>query len=662
MSDARMNPFEEVLRHCAGAAPQPWYPRVFARQKKVSKEDLSETIEHLLLDGLLERTSGNSETGPGLVLSPAGSKLLNDPAALERLRNGLPVAKGDRGGVVREVLRRERTPYVSRALLVANVVVFLYGSYVAFENKALQSFLVGLVRATPEAMQRWTKVMLENGSISGESWLQGEWWRLFTASFVHIGLLHLGMNMYMLWVSGGFVEEMWGRIRFLVIYLIAGFVGTGVGLAHTADVWKVSDSDTTVMISQGLAGASTALCGIIAAEAVWVWLNRRHLPRSVLDRWKTNLVIQIVMVAFISLFPGISGWGHFGGAVAGALTALVLNYQRFGPSRWRWLTLVALVPISLLGVGEIERMRRNQQQVSLWIITVSDRSWRFVEELDYETRFRPKHVEMTDVEQKVHHERVESLLEMDPGRREEKQAARQSGLEFLDYARGEWSGYLQSVNAAGPYYQPPVIKMQEEDRDAVTAHLELFELEEKCLRAGKQWKAEDEAALQKQRRLVKEGKPKEEKPPDKEPDKPSIASDREDFKKKYLPTIDSAGKAYDKLWDDANSQVLRPPKERLDKVVEDRIARLKTQQPKLKGLADELDKAGPYKDRLADSARNKAAELLRERATLLRMFQAALEDKKQWTETEPAEGIGQQKVVNELTKEWQKLADELVGR
>src|SRR5258707_10652696 len=52
MSDPEMNPFEEVLRHCAQAAPQPWSPRVFARQKDVSKEDLSETIEHLLLDGL----------------------------------------------------------------------------------------------------------------------------------------------------------------------------------------------------------------------------------------------------------------------------------------------------------------------------------------------------------------------------------------------------------------------------------------------------------------------------------------------------------------------------------------------------------------------------------------------------------------------------------
>jgi membrane associated rhomboid family serine protease len=661
MSQGETNPFEEVLRQCAQAAPQPWYPRVFARRKDVSKEDLSEVIEHLLLDGLVERTTGSTETGPGLVLSPRGSKLLQDPERLQRLRNGLPIAEGDRGGVVREVLRRERTPYVSRALLAINVLVFIYGICLAYKGGALQSFLVGLVSQKAEPMGLWSDVMLLNGSITAESWLRGEWWRLLTACFVHIGLLHLGINMYMLWVSGGFVEEMWGRTRFIVIYLISGIVGAGVGLAHGTTIWQVSDNDATLSISQSLAGASFALCGIVAAEAVWVWLNRHHLPRSVLDRWKTNLGIQMVMIVFISFFPGISGWGHFGGAVAGALTALVLNYQRFGPNPWRWVALVALVPISLLGFGEIRRMRMNQQRLSIWIIGISDRGWRFVEELDYEKRFKPKQTEMTEVEQKLHRERVESLLDMDPGRREEKNAELQKGLDFLDFARKQWSGYLDAVNRAGPYYQPPVIKVLDDDRQAIGAHLKLFELEENCLRAGKKWKAEDEAALQKQRRLVKEGKFTEEteKPPDKEPDKPPPTQEREDFKKKHLPEIRNAGKAYDQIWDDANSQVLRAPKDRRDKIVEDRVTRLKAQRQKLTELADKLDQVGPYKDRVADKARKKAIDLLRERATLLAMFQTALEDKKQWTDKEPEEGIEQQKVVNALTIEWQKVLDEL---
>ena len=48
---------------------------------------------------------------------------------------------------------------------------------------------------------------------------------------------------------------------------------------------------------------------------VWVWLNGRYLPRSLEGRWRNHLMIQTVMIVFISFFPGISGWGHLGGAV-----------------------------------------------------------------------------------------------------------------------------------------------------------------------------------------------------------------------------------------------------------------------------------------------------------------------------------------------------------
>ncbi len=159
--------------------------------------------------------------------------------------------------------------------------------------------------------------MLQNsGSINAESWLRGDWWRLLTAGFVHVGLLHLGMNMYFLYRAGGFLEQMWGRTRFLLIYLIAGVVGTGIGLAHTTGIMILKDVQPHELISGSLAGASSALCGIIAAEAVWVWLNRRYLPRSLLDGWRNNLVINVVLLVFISFVPGVSGWGHFGGAAS----------------------------------------------------------------------------------------------------------------------------------------------------------------------------------------------------------------------------------------------------------------------------------------------------------------------------------------------------------
>ena len=182
MSDANQSPLEQVLRLCARQAPLPWYPRAFVRETGVSGEDLSVLIEHLLLDGLLERTPGTDATGPGLVLSQLGSESLNDPDALARLRKGLPLAEGDRGAIVREALSRIVRPYVSWALLAINILAFIYGILLASKNDAVQSFLTGLIPAADDQGRVNNFITLEqNGSLSAEAWLRGEWWRLHRA-------------------------------------------------------------------------------------------------------------------------------------------------------------------------------------------------------------------------------------------------------------------------------------------------------------------------------------------------------------------------------------------------------------------------------------------------------------------------------------------------
>src|SRR5439155_1871894 len=70
-------------------------------------------------------------------------------------------------------------------------------------------------------------ILHRTGAITYED-IAGEnaWWRLLTCCFVHIGLLHLLVNMYSLYVVGPLLERMWGRWRFLVLYLSAGLVGS----------------------------------------------------------------------------------------------------------------------------------------------------------------------------------------------------------------------------------------------------------------------------------------------------------------------------------------------------------------------------------------------------------------------------------------------------
>jgi membrane associated rhomboid family serine protease len=136
----------------------------------------------------------------------------------------------------------------------------------------------------------------------------GAFYRLFTAMFVHYGIFHLLMNMYVLWFLGRQLEEVLGRTRFLALYLLAGFGGNV--LAYLVSDFMGDASPT--------AGASTAVFGLFAA--FFVVLRRLGKDTSqVVTLLVVNLVITFVL-------PGISWAGHIGGLITGALFAVALAY------------------------------------------------------------------------------------------------------------------------------------------------------------------------------------------------------------------------------------------------------------------------------------------------------------------------------------------------
>jgi membrane associated rhomboid family serine protease len=135
----------------------------------------------------------------------------------------------------------------------------------------------------------------------------GEWWRLITSAFLHGNLLHLGINMVVIWMIGAPMEEAIGRGRFIVLYLVSGLSGAAGALLFDPNAITV--------------GASGAIFGILGAALILEWQRNYVLGGSALSLLVVNLV-------FTFAIPNISIGGHLGGLAGGALGALALS--RFG--------------------------------------------------------------------------------------------------------------------------------------------------------------------------------------------------------------------------------------------------------------------------------------------------------------------------------------------
>jgi rhomboid protease GluP len=138
----------------------------------------------------------------------------------------------------------------------------------------------------------------------------GEYWRIFTAMFLHFNILHIGLNMLSLFFIGTAVEVFYGKWRYLVIYLVSGIAGGIVTLYMTPDAFA--------------AGASGAIFGVFGALGIFYVLNRRALGAfgaGAITNWLFWLGLNLVW-GFST--PGIGIWDHIGGLVAGMIIAALL--------------------------------------------------------------------------------------------------------------------------------------------------------------------------------------------------------------------------------------------------------------------------------------------------------------------------------------------------
>jgi rhomboid protease GluP len=191
----------------------------------------------------------------------------------------------------------ELTPrvYVTPLLVGVNVLVF-----------ALMVLSgVNPVDPTIPDLLRW-------GADFGPQSIGGEWWRLLTCIFVHIGIVHILFNMWVLIVAGPLVERMIGNVGFLLLYLFAGLCGSLASL-----FWN------PMLVS---AGASGAIFGIYGALLGLLLPQYRSIPAGVLAQLRNSgLGFLLYNLLFGLINPHIDSAAHIGGLIGGFFCGMVLS-------------------------------------------------------------------------------------------------------------------------------------------------------------------------------------------------------------------------------------------------------------------------------------------------------------------------------------------------
>lgn len=145
-------------------------------------------------------------------------------------------------------------------------------------------------------------VLVKMGAKVNTLIIAGEYWRLFTANFLHIGILHLGFNTYALLIFGTDMERRYGHARFLALYLIAGLGGSVLSFIGNEAI---------------SAGASGAIFGLLGAMIMFFLTYRNELGSYGRQRLRSLLLVAGFNLVMGLSIPGIDNLGHIGGLLVG---------------------------------------------------------------------------------------------------------------------------------------------------------------------------------------------------------------------------------------------------------------------------------------------------------------------------------------------------------
>jgi len=178
----------------------------------------------------------------------------------------------------------------TRLIVIANLAVFAAMCLVS-GGKALTSPGTEMLRA-------W-------GANFGPLTLNGEWWRMFSSMFLHIGFVHIAFNMAALWNLGQSAEELFGTRRFVNLYFISGFGGSCLSMLFNPGVTS--------------AGASGAIFGVYGALFAFFFAHRKEMGKEAFLAGSKSATAFLVLNIVLGFTFGFDNFCHLGGLVSGFL-------------------------------------------------------------------------------------------------------------------------------------------------------------------------------------------------------------------------------------------------------------------------------------------------------------------------------------------------------
>ena len=227
---------------------------------------------------------------------------------------------------------KQLTPYAFWTYLIIAVCALVYLS-------------MGVVCGFEALTEPTGVTLLRFGADFGPLVAAGEWYRIITCAFVHIGIVHILFNMVILWQIGNFVERLYGNMLFLVVYLGSAVAGSLTSLTMNPAVIS--------------AGASGAIFGLYGALLAYMLRRRGAIPLHMVSGIRNGAIAFIAFNLIYGMQAGIDNWCHLGGLLGGFFLGVIVAPPFESEERTRNNAIMAVLGSAIVVAGTIFYLSSN---------------------------------------------------------------------------------------------------------------------------------------------------------------------------------------------------------------------------------------------------------------------------------------------------------------